>query len=250
MKGKRKRKRKQNNVKPVVVSSQPDEPIQEQEISESPKADSKNKWWKLGRNKYVYKPPDSMLSVLGFFVGILVLVVYFMQWESMQQTMRVDQRAWMSITEQAPVSVQKGQSPSVTLFVTNTGKTAARDVRGSFYVEVVAEDSSPHFETDVPHGYTFTGVATPNKESDPIPVQRYKPTPKDPHIGDPFPITDEEWAKLTDGRAWVAIHGIVYYKDMFRRQHWIRFCWWKGFRTDVSYSSANCIKYNDIDNNN
>jgi hypothetical protein len=250
MKGNHKRQHKQDHAKPVVVSSEADEPAQEQETAKAPKADSKSKWWKLGRNKYVYKPPDSMLSILGFLVGILVLIVYFLQWQAMKQSMQVDERAWLSIKEQNGVSpVQLDQVPQVTMILANTGKTPARDIRLNFYIEVVPENGNPQFENrTIKHTSSFTGIIMPNSH-DEIPVERYKPE-VDPKTGYPVsaPITAEEWKQLTEGQSWIAVHGVVFYNDIFHTPHWVKFCAWKGLR-QVDYSAAKCTLYNGVDEN-
>jgi hypothetical protein len=98
-----------------------------------------------------------MLSLFGFFVGILVLVIYYLRWQSMQQSLKVDQRAWLNVGQTEP-TVVLGQVPSAAIFFTNTGKTPAIHVAGNHYVEIVPNGERPHFERQASRGLSGTGI--------------------------------------------------------------------------------------------
>jgi hypothetical protein len=62
-----------------------------------------------------------------------------------------------------------------------------------------------------------------------------------------YPVTPEEKTSLDQGKAWLAVHGIVHYKDVFNTPHWIRYCSWNFFKPGVEYSSRDCTDYNNVD---
>jgi hypothetical protein len=60
------------------------------------------------------------------------------------------------------------------------------------------------------------------------------------------PLTAVEYREITEGRAWIAVHGMVNYRDTYNVPRWTKFCLaWvpkAGFFNGQSYTA-----YNDVD---
>jgi hypothetical protein len=162
------------------------------------------------------------------------------------EAMRIDERAWLGVVHKGKPVLVANAAPSMLLVVTDTGKTPAIHVSGNYYVEVIENGQNPHFEAQVAHLKTIDGVILPNGFIE-IPVQRWRHTPgAAPDIGEPDPLTKEEKEALEDGNAWMAVHGLIYYGDVFQKRHWVRFCYWYHF-TLGRFDALECNKYNGID---
>jgi hypothetical protein len=62
------------------------------------------------------------------------------------------------------------------------------------------------------------------------------------------PVTSTEEMELIQGHAWVAVHGIVTYQDIFSVNHWTKFCYEYNFAPFATkLSSLSCADYNDVD---
>lgn len=155
--------------------------------------------------------------------------------------MRTDQRAWLNVTERGSAQVITNAPLSATMSVTNTGKTPASNMLGYFYVEVVPEGGKPNFESARRRDSLSSGVIPPGVTRD-VPIMRYKDDPAEAEL-----LSQSEKNDLDNGRAWLAIHGIIWYEDVFHTRHWLRFCEWYGYKPGADYHSKNCTAYNSID---
>jgi len=61
-------------------------------------------------------------------------------------------------------------------------------------------------------------------------------------------LTYAEIEDLTHQRAYIAVHGIVTYDDIFGSHHWTKFCAWKSGSVGT-YSAIKCADYNNVDDN-
>jgi hypothetical protein len=112
----------------------------------------------------------------------------------------------------------------------------------------VPNGQDPSFEAQIPHAQSRSGFWAPNVTSQII-VKRLAPK-EGSDAGQDAPLTDTEKADLESGKAYIAVHGSVWYKDIFRKhQHWVKFCSWYGLRQDWNYTALKCTLYNSVDNN-
>ena len=185
-------------------------------------------------------------TVLNWFTGIAAAAAIFYggvayeQWSDAHNNFRLDERAWINVSPGFPGFIKPNEAPVATLTLTNNGKTVAFDVAGNYYVEVVPNGQEPHFDSEIKHIQSRNGIVSPNGT-----VQIQAIRLKADGSGDL--LTDTEKSDLESGKAWIAVHGSVWYKDVFRTQHWTKFCSWNGFRPGWDYSSRTCVTHNNVD---
>jgi hypothetical protein len=129
--------------------------------------------------------------------------------------------------------------------ISNTGKTPALDVTADIYVEIVPNGYEPHFGGGIPHNRFDIGAITPNNPQNFI-VSRYRSTGRVGEVADD-PVSLDEKTRLTEGRAWLAVHGKVRYRDVFKHWHWATYCSWNKFNPAAEYAARSCSAYNGID---
>jgi hypothetical protein len=159
---------------------------------------------------------------------------------------QIDEQPWLGVLPQGePIIVPKA-APVMTVVVTNTGKTPALDIAGNYYVEILKIDEVPHYEARVAHIKTmqFSMIPPNGAREEVIPRWRHKPgAPIDE--GEPDPLTDSEKKALGDGTAYIAVHGVIWYGDMFKqKRHWTRFCYWKYFAKKTYFDARACDAHN------
>jgi len=192
----------------------------------------------------MYKPPDSTLALWGVLLGIAVAFIYFMQWRAMDQAMRIDERAWITIIQkEKAVTVS---APTATLQITNTGKTPALEISAKAFIEVVPLGTDPHFDRDpgVPASVTSTGVLIPNYPHEFEVVRRRR-------VGSSFLVeedsfTTDEATSLKAGKSYMATYGTAVYQDIFHQPHWIHFCF-SEILPAGTYAPPSCAEYNAVD---
>jgi hypothetical protein len=188
---------------------------------------------------------------IAFFTFVLgaAAIYQFIIMDRQLDVMRKDQRAWIAVNVQGDPRFVIDAAPSAPLTITDTGKTPATQIVGDFYVELIPEGQNPHFEAQIPHFKMFSGIAIPNAPQSVV-VSRQKLRPGgNPAESEGDPLTEDEKTALDSGRLWRAVHGTVWYDDVFGTRHWIRFCFWTGLIVGKSYSSGGCVAYNATDNN-
>ena len=191
------------------------------------------------------------ITAAGAIAAVVYGFIAYLQWSDAHTNFRIDQRAWVNVgvSPQPPIPVQVNGPLTALITVTNTGKTAALGLASNYYVEVVKNGQNPHFETNIPHMRAITGILTPNS---PLPqqiaMQRLKAGTTTDETEDQ-PLTDRDKSLLDSGDAWIAVHGTIYYRDIFQNQHWIKFCSWNALRAGWHYSAAACVTYNNTDTN-
>jgi len=194
------------------------------------------------------RPPSTIGEiVMAVFVGGTVVIYVILTIVSVQ-TEHTDQRAWMSVSANKtdPQVFTQNVAPSASIVIANTGKTSAYRFSGNYYVEVVKNGGVPHFEAKQVHAQSFQGVVFPNSSLDvKFRRQRHKPS-GGPDDGEDDPLTADEKTALDDGQAWIAVHGFIRYRDVFRNPHWTRFCFW-AYNAPVKSSALCCTKYTSTD---
>jgi hypothetical protein len=244
-----KRKAQQSAARTVIMekketAEQNEKAAREREAKAE--ADQEPSRWKRFTTYVKTKSSFTDWCIAAFTLVLAAAAIYqFIIMDGQLNVMRKDQRAWITVTTPTtePAAVPGGPL-STTVTVTNTGKTPANNIAGNYYVEVVSNGDDPHFETTTPHTMSSTGVLIPNHPRDHLVTRKQARSNGD--IED-APFTEREKIALDNGSAWIAIHGIVFYEDVFKTKHWVRFCYWTTSKPGL-YTSRGCTAYNSIDN--
>jgi len=169
--------------------------------------------------------------------------------EAAQTEMRLEQRAWVDI-KFGDFSWPEGKPLSVRAGFINTGKTPAEKLYSRTIVEKISRGDVPNFDemTGRPAAYTKAEIFIPN---DPVTnlgfhSLRYAPNSK---IVEPLNISKDDVDDIDAGRAYIAVHGILQYTDIFGVPHWLKFCDYGGNMQLVQDFVGPCTKYNDADKN-
>jgi len=173
--------------------------------------------------------------------------------EGQLETMRIDQRAWLKVggtpdkpgDDHASWKITSGQPVVYPLRVTNSGKTPAANMDMSVFVEIVDADKEPSLEyvdTPIghPHGHATSGIVFPNVDID-------QPVIRPSDDAGPRVATDDEVRAVKDGKAYMAVYGIVRYDDVFQRHRWTKFCIWSALTG--TFQAKSCTQYNSADRN-
>jgi hypothetical protein len=132
------------------------------------------------------------------------------------------------------------------LQVRNMGKTSAKNIDMSIFVDILGalqevplgRISNP---TDDPHGHISAGIVFPNEDFKHVVTRPGKD-------GQPLPLTDLEATAMNNGKAYLAIYGIVTYDDVFKVHHFTKFCDYRGTVGASTLKVQSCVAYNDADN--
>ena len=181
------------------------------------------------------------------FVLAAAAIYQFVIMDWQLDVMRKDQRAWITVAQRGDPTIAVGAVPSSSLTITDTGKTPATQIVGHFYVEIVPNGDNPHFEAQTMHTTMISGIAIPNAPQVIAASRRTSKIGK-PDEGEALPLTTDEKTSLDDGKSWIAVHGIVWYDDVFKTRHWIKFCFWTDLKLG-DYGSRSCVAYNSSDGN-
>jgi uncharacterized repeat protein (TIGR01451 family) len=170
--------------------------------------------------------------------------------------MRKDQRAWLKVgaqpdtfgAETAHWNITTGQPVTYPLQVINVGKTPARNVVMNIFMDIVDSSQEPPLDrvegakagSPYPFARITAGIVFPNSNFKQLVVRPMK--------GDgPLVATDSEVSAIRDGKAYLAVYGIITYDDVFKTHHWTRFCEWDGL--NGTFHTERCTKYNNVDDN-
>jgi hypothetical protein len=243
MKGKYKRKRERKRMSSG-------NPIQPAENPASPKSTTSNKNPESTKNVPLSsqvkptpehknqschcKPNDIptwkiVLECTAIAVGIAVAIIYFFQWRAMDATMKIDQRAWISLNSITNVGkFAVGEPFGVSVSVKNIGKTPARDTYSSVIIEPRENGQPPRFERDTSDAVS-TGVMIPNADyyGTPILTTCHLEGRSGERAGPDFtcPLTQHEYDTIEDESYYLYLHGRVDYKDVFSHKHWFTYCY-------------------------
>lgn len=189
-----------------------------------------------------YKLVLETVAVVG---GLAVLIIYFLQWRVMDKSLTVDERAWLKVDLTGKAMVAENVPILTNITVSNAGKTPAKHIAVATTIEVVSNGEAPQFTAahDVSlytENLLFPGEAT----SPPIEVKSLQ-------AGIPFavpkPLSHDDYQRLIQGKAWIAIYGKITYEDFFGESRWVKFCAWNSPSIQPTMVSArSCSNFNDM----
>jgi hypothetical protein len=198
--------------------------------------------------------------------------------DTASETMHIDERAWLkfelggkSVSSLDPTarvrsfSVREGSPLSIPVRFTNVGKTAAQKIRAFVFIEVVPigkEPNTPEVSQRIMFGYQGE---VPTHPADVIvraahPMEASivwasdfleRPYRRRTIIGNQvvdFPLQRGEIIELLTSKSYLAIYGEVKYSDVFKVEHWTRFCT-SRLINDEPTESEKCARYSGVDNN-
>lgn len=185
------------------------------------------------------------LAVTGVYQFVII-------WHQLD-VMRTDQRAWLQFQAQpdkpgvdtTTLAATVGQPIMYPFRVTNSGKTPATNVSMSIYLDIVDASREPALETvdqNLPHAHAHvtSGIIFPNAD--------FKaPTYRLDDSASPLPATQAEVTAIAQGKAYMAVYGIITYDDVFGAHHWTKFCTWPA--TNGSFHTYRCTQFNSVDAN-
>jgi hypothetical protein len=172
--------------------------------------------------------------------------------KAIQQQMRQDLRAWVNM-ETANFRWVENQPLLVIGTLINKGKTPAKHVFGQVVVEKISKGQIPNFiYKGQPRAEPDSGILVPN-----FPAQlgyqslRFKTKGRDvPSNMEPLLMSKTDVADIREGRAYVAIHGIISYYDIFGIPRWTKFCTYNSGNPQLVQDFIKpCTDHNDTDNN-
>jgi hypothetical protein len=128
----------------------------------------------------------------------------------------------------------------------NSGKTPARNMVAKIYLDIVDASQEPPLERVATEAYVrrvmTAGIVLPG-------VDIKQPIIRPAEDGKSRLTTESEFTALRDGKAYVAIYGIITYDDVFGVQHWTKFCNWETGSGNGTFHTERCTAYNDVDPN-
>ena len=184
---------------------------------------------------------------MAIFVGATVVIYIVLVCISVT-TIRVDQRAWISIL--FPSSFQlNGTSIPVTTQIVNSGKTPAKGLVVDVIASVFSKDDKVNvgdFSIGHPHERLHApSVIFPH---DPVPINisvgGYLP-----QGGQQATVPDEPFRQdLASGKRFILFYGRATYHDVFGVEHYTQLCTGtgSGIPSDIL---TDCLHYNDVDSN-
>jgi hypothetical protein len=178
------------------------------------------------------KPNDTpiwkiVLECAAVVIGIIVAIIYYEQWKAMDTSMKIDQRAWMSlaqITNSGKFAI--GEPFAVNVSYKNIGKTPARNVYATATIEPREQGQDPRFERDLENAVPV-GLMIPNADFYGSATLTTCHLEGNGVRGPTFtcPLTEDEYKAVENGNQTVYIHGRVAYDDVFGHHHWFKFCY-------------------------
>lgn len=193
-------------------------------------------WMKWGTKSSI------VVSCLSLVVSGAALYVVNKQ----LNTMRLEQRAWISI--EPPKTTKAGENKPLIaeLIIKNNGKTPAKKLDSVFHVKIFKSNESPNLNLS---GFAFSstaGILNPN-DTIPTPVPMLKGVTD---ILNPPLLTHDEAVEISSGKAYIVTFGKVTYFDIYGIPHWITYCSWQTTaNVRGNYSSLDCVEYNNVDDN-
>jgi hypothetical protein len=177
--------------------------------------------------------------------------------DSQLTVMHNDERAWLRVKALEPSEVPgnevtkrqvlAGQEMIWTLNLANVGKTAARNVALTAYVEVADAVQGVHLgcvdgTLTCTNLNKTTGILFPGVEFEKFAVNRRD------QRGQPWLVSDAEASSFIEGKSFTAVYGIVTYDDIFDSHHWTKFCFWDAGKVGAGFHARPCTQYSNTDN--
>lgn len=203
--------------------------------------------------EYMRGPLFANQAVAAFTLVLAFCAMYqFIVMSGQLDSMRKDERAWVSVNAAATPRFVNDTVGNVTVFwdavATNTGKSPARH----FAVEVVVDKVRNGVYPAFPYNRTVTlstaGLILPNGN---VPIQALLGEPMTVNGQQvPIPLSPSEYQDILDGKDFLIVYGHSTYVDIFGKKHWQHFCGWSSPTTKaVQVTASTCSNYNDVDDN-
>ena len=184
--------------------------------------------WRAKAWQFVIVPQHSN-GIVAIFSGLLFIAttVYAvfagLQWYITRQAMQKEQRAWVVIKD-AGTELDIAKTITHKFIVVNNGKTPAKNVQGTFKMEILDRDSEPSF--DLSNRDEVGSFSTPLMMPDDPSTLGINPLSQLPgtKLLQAQIMTDDLKKKYTDGKIWLALVFSTSYKDAFGTQHWLKIC--------------------------
>jgi hypothetical protein len=183
--------------------------------------------------------------------GLTVLIFYTtfaaLQWDAMRQTVRVDQRPWIKITEHFE-PLQAFNNVTVHLEFLNYGKTPAQHIDAKFAIERVRNGESPKLNFPKLHFGLTTGIIFPNSpEPQSFSMLHPDSTPSNMMF---YSLSQQDFMDYQEQKIFFVVYAEVRYWDFFRVEHVTHFCNYIATDKPGGFVSAMaCTDYNGVDNN-
>jgi hypothetical protein len=172
------------------------------------------------------KRHGQLVQWLIFLATAFYAVIAYDQWQTQINAMKVDQRAWVTVSDVIPTR-QKDGSSIIRVTFKNTGKTPATD----FTIRAVRDPIARRGTPSAPEG-NLPGIGII--------------APEGTYHSNMTVARDYDW-KIND----LFIHGTVGYKSVFKGTHWTRFCYHAIMTSDGKEIEgfAPCDFWNEVDPN-
>jgi len=185
-------------------------------------------------------------------VGIIVAIIYYAQWHAMDESLKIDQRAWLKPsvgppwdkTENWSGSLDNLEKIEIPLTLKNIGKTPATGVIIDTSIEVLGFDEQPKFRSE---GYTYYHV-TMNliypEDQQPFNAGLLPGTPPGPGIAS-LPITLDPATReaLKKGDKYLVVIAEGDYSDSFGR-YFFQYCLPMAFNKNRASPFKSCVEFN------
>lgn len=193
------------------------------------------------------REPQNANAVMAVFTGLLFLssvaysIVATLQWRGVREQlalMRTDQRAWMGIpTLEVVGKVETGTPLVIRLVFHNSGKTPAAYVTAVTIADPKPFNAPPDIALREGEVMRKIGFASPNSGFDSL----VSPTQGKP-------LTETAFNEIASGRCRIYVHGRIEYSDIFRKEHWMTFCYYLA-PDGGTFLVCNEPRYNEMDEN-
>jgi hypothetical protein len=182
-----------------------------------------------------YVPIEKMtfvMAIFSFLYSMVTIGLFIISYGELDG-LKKDQRPWISVLSQTKLP-DKGNNLAVSFFFVTTGKSPAKSVQATFYVEGVKNGESPQLLATNQAGSFTTGILFPNTAPQIAPIS--------------YDLLGSQLEDFKEGRIFLTIYGHVSYTDIFHTQHWTNFCGF-GAGKEGGYTAQKCTAYNDTDDN-
>jgi len=152
--------------------------------------------------------------------------IAYKQWKDAGKQMRIDQRAWVQYRTERDqkIEVSPGAPVVFNMLIKNIGKTVARHLDGSIFVEKLKISESPNFERKEGTGSEIrVSVLFPY---DVWPNATIRWVKGDPITRTAAPVipSEEDAADWKADKFYFAVYGSLAYSDIFGYRHRTSFC--------------------------
>jgi hypothetical protein len=160
---------------------------------------------------------------------------------------RTDERAWIGVGIGGTVTFTIDQPFLVPVKTSNSGKTPAQDVHGNVVVGVFEKGRALNFDYSSGHHNANYGIRSGTLFPGGFVEESFQGV-RTGDNGKPETILlhKASYDAVQGGQAFVIVHGIIFYNDIFGIEHWTTFC---RYVTNPSFIDKQCTEHNATDTN-